>query len=164
MSSSADAQLMPLASARTATSWLMTSAVVCFFGFMYVDGLALNRIEDKLERVVRQAPPGARVVTALAQSGYRVDPLIHLIDRVCVGHCFAYANYEPPSRAFRIRAAQGNPIVVANDADSCDLQAGRYKVKPGDLPLWGVFRQGDDFTMRELQVAESWQMAGLLEN
>jgi hypothetical protein len=142
---------------------LMTATACFFFGFMYMDDRALNGIEARLERAVKQVPPGARVVATLAQAEYRVDPLIHMIDRACVGHCFAYGNYEPPSRAFRIRAAEGNPIVVSTDADSCDLQTGRYNVKERDLPLWAVFPQGEDFAVRQLKVAESWQMVRLLE-
>ena len=142
---------------------IMTAAVIFFFGFLYLDGRAVNRIEDRLERAVIQAPAGSRVVTALAESEYRVDPLVHLIDRVCVGRCFSYANYEAGTRQFRIRAEPGNPLVVATYGESYALQTGTYKVKPGDLPLWGVFAAGDEFVVRPLEARESFQMARLLE-
>jgi hypothetical protein len=152
-----------LARPKVAEIALMSAAAIYFFGFLYVDARALNGIEDKLEQAVAQAPPGARVVTALSESEYRIDPLMHLIDRVCVGRCFAYANYEPGTRQFRIRATPGNPIVVATYEDSALLQTGHYQVKPDDLPLWGVFSQGDDLTVRMLAAQESFQMARLLE-
>jgi hypothetical protein len=142
---------------------LMTVAAMYFFGFLYFDGRAVNRIEDRLERAIAQAPAGSRVVSALAESGYRVDPLLHLIDRACIGHCFSYANYEPGTKQFRIRAERGNPIVVTTYPESYELQTGKYKVKPDDLPLWAVLAVGDQFVVRPLEVKESFQMARLLE-
>src|SRR6476646_6556085 len=71
---------------------VLTAAIVFFFGFLYTDARAVNAIEERLERAVAQAPAGARIVSTLSESEYRVDPLIHLIDRVCIARCFSYAN------------------------------------------------------------------------
>jgi hypothetical protein len=142
---------------------VLTAAIVFFFGFLYTDARAVNAIEERLERAVAQAPAGARIVSTLSESEYRVDPLIHLIDRVCIARCFSYANYEPSTKAFRIRAEPGNPLVVASYGDSYALQTGRYEIRPGDLPLYGVFAAGDEFTVRPLALKESFQMARLLQ-
>jgi hypothetical protein len=152
-----------MARPRMLETSLMTAAVIYFFGFVYLDGRAVNRVEDRLERAVAQLPPGSRVVSALSEPDYRVDPLLHLIDRVCVERCYSYANYEPGTRQFRIRAQAGNPVVVATYPESYALQTGRYKVKSGDLPLWGIFASGNEFVVRPLGVQESFQMARLLE-
>jgi hypothetical protein len=142
---------------------VLTAAIVFFFGFLYTDGQAVNTIEERMERAVAQAPAGARIVSTLAESEYRVDPLLHLIDRVCIAQCFSYANYEPSTKAFRIRAERGNPLVVATYGESYALQTGRYEIQPGDLPLYGVFTAGDEFTVRPLAVKESFQMARLMQ-
>jgi hypothetical protein len=155
--------LLAAARPRAVEMSLMTAACIYFFGFLYLDGRAVNRIEDRLERAVAQVPPGSRVVSALNEPVYRVDPVLHLIDRVCVGRCFSYANYEPGTKQFRIRAEPGNPVVVATYKESYEMQIGRYKVKLGDLPLWGVFAAGDEFVVRPLEAQESFQMARLLK-
>jgi hypothetical protein len=136
-----------------------------FFACLYVDERAVNRIEERLERSLRQLPPGARVVSALAEPEYRVDPLVHLVDRACIGHCFSYANYEAATRQFRIRASPGNPVVVTTYRDSYALQTGTYTVKSSDLPLWGVFPAdgGKEFHVRPLAAAETFQMATVME-
>jgi hypothetical protein len=141
------------------------AVAAAFFLCLYVDQRAVNRIEERLELALTLLPPGARVVSSLAEPRFRVDPLVHLIDRACIGRCFSYANYEPATEQFRIRAEPGNPVVVTRYIDSYALQTGTYKVKPSDLPLWGVFPSGDreGFVVRPLAAAESWQMAGIME-
>jgi hypothetical protein len=87
---------------------------------------------------VAQLPPGQRVVLALADPDLQVDPLAHMIDRVCVGRCYSYANYEPSTWQFRVRATEPNPYVAAIYRDSWLLQTGRYIVQQKDLPLYQV--------------------------
>jgi len=60
-----------------------------------------------------------------------------MIDRACLGRCYSYANYEPATAQFRIRAIAENPIVVSTDNDSLCLQDGSYVVKQRDLPSTG---------------------------
>jgi hypothetical protein len=64
--------------------------------------------------------------------------LLHEVDRVCLGRCFSYANYEPSAGLFRVRAERENGIVTANFRDSWAMQAGGYVVKPRDLPLYRI--------------------------
>jgi hypothetical protein len=137
----------------------IAAAAAVFFGFLYGDGRAANRIEEVMERAVAQVPPGSRVVSAVTQ------PQAHMIDRVCIGRCFSYANYEPSTGQFRIRAERENPVVLASYADSWAMQAGGYIVKQRDLPLYGVFPAagGQEFTIRPLAATESFQVARLQE-
>jgi hypothetical protein len=130
-----------LAAAVPARKWLaagMAATAAIFFGFIYQDEGALNRVEDRMERVVAQLPAGPRVVSALMDPNLRVFSLLHVIDRACVGRCFSYANYEPSVGQFRVRAERDNGIVVPDFRDSWALQSGGYVVKPRDLPLYRI--------------------------
>ena len=80
-------------------------------------------------------PPGQRVVAAPVSSHDRIASHLHMIDRVCIGRCFSYANYEPPSHHFRIRVSGRNPVVADNYGDSWAMQTGIYRVRETDLPL-----------------------------
>jgi hypothetical protein len=109
-----------------------------FFGFLYHDHGVLNRLEDRMEAAIAQMPVGQRVVSGISATNLRVDALNHMIDRVCVARCYSYANYEPSTAQFRIRAVAQNPFVVFNYGDSWRLQTGSYIVKPQDIPLYKV--------------------------
>jgi hypothetical protein len=113
-----------------------------FFSFVYVDTRALNYVESLMEQSVAEMPAGSRVVSALCDERRDVNLLAHTLDRVCIGHCFSYANYEPATAQFRIRAQAGNPIVVAEYRDSSALQVGTYVVKPADVPLYQIYLRG----------------------
>ena len=125
-----------------------------FFTFLYVDGRALNNIESLMEQRVALVPPGTRLVSALCDQRKDVNLLGHMLDRVCIRHCFSYANYEPSTAQFRVRALHENPVVVAADQDANALQEGRYVVKPGDLPLYQIYLKGRYLDTRLLKAAE----------
>lgn len=130
-----------LAASAPAGKWMaagFAAAAAVFFCFAYQDESALNRIEDRMERLVAELPPGQRVVSALMDPNRREFSLLHAVDRVCLGRCFSYANYEPSVGQFRIRAERDNGIVVPNFRDSWAMQAGGYVVKPRDLPLYRI--------------------------
>ena len=74
----------------------------------------------------------------VGKKNWRFRPLSHVVDRGCVGRCFSYANYEPATRQFRIRAAPNNGIVVTSYKDAYQIGAGDYIVRPQDLPLYQV--------------------------
>jgi hypothetical protein len=116
----------------------MAAIALVFFGLSYADERALNQVETEMERVVAQLPPGQRVVSVLAAPDSRIRSLAHLVDRICVGRCFSYANYEPLTAQFRVRADHENPFVVSDYGDSWDIQTGGYLVKPRDLPLYNI--------------------------
>jgi len=98
----------------------------------------LNDVERQMAEVVERLPAGQRVINGVASPDLRIDPLTHMIDRVCVGRCYSYANYEPSTAQFRVRATAENPIVVSVYEDSFAMQSGSYVVKLGDVPLYEV--------------------------
>jgi hypothetical protein len=116
----------------------LAAIAAVFFGCIYADERALNRVETEMARLVTQIPPGQRVVSMLAEPNSRVNSLAHLIDRVCIGRCFSYANYEPSTAQFRVRADRENSIVVWQYSQSWGIQAGGYVVQPRDLPLYKI--------------------------
>ena len=116
----------------------MAAVAAVFFGLSYTDERALNQVETEVERVVAQLPPGQRVVSSLADTESRVNPLAHLADRICVGRCFSYANYEPSTAQFRVRAYHENSFVVSDYGESWSIQTGGYVVKARDLPLYNI--------------------------
>jgi hypothetical protein len=109
-----------------------------FFGFLYRDERALNSFEDRMQDTVAKLEPGQRVISAVQDSELRVNALAHMIDRVCIGHCYSYANYEPSTAQFRIRAEARNPYVAYSYQQSRELQIGAYVVRESDLPLYQV--------------------------
>jgi hypothetical protein len=116
----------------------MAAIAVVFFGLSYADERALNQVETEMARAVAQLPPGQRVVSAVAAPESRIRSLDHVVDRICVGRCFSYANYEPSTAQFRVRAYHQNPIIVSNYGESYHIQKGEYVVKPRDLPMYNI--------------------------
>jgi hypothetical protein len=130
--------LLAAAPMRAYHRYAMAVVALLFFGFLYRDESTLNAFEDRMTQLVSQLPPGQRVVSAINDPNLRISALTHMIDRACLGRCYSYANYEPSTAQFRIRAVAGNPIVVATYGDSSSLQDGSYVVKQSDLPLYQV--------------------------
>lgn len=116
----------------------MAAAAAIFFALLYTDERGLNRVEGQMERAAAQLPPDQRLVGAWTDAGSRINPLAHMVDRVCVGRCFSYANYEASTAGFRIRAERENGFVVTGFGDSLRMQMGGYVVRPRDLPLYGM--------------------------
>jgi hypothetical protein len=126
------------APARRLTVWALGVVSLLFFGLLYADERVLNQFEDRMEALVRQLPPYQRVIGGMADPSVRAEPLMHMIDRICVGRCYSYANYEPSTDQFRIRATAPNSIVAASYEDSMSMQMGGYIVKDRDVPLYQV--------------------------
>ncbi len=118
--------------------YLGAAVAVLFFGLLYHDERALNVLEDRMTAAVAQLPPGQRVVNGVNAPDLHVNAIVHMIDRVCVGRCYSYANYEPSSAQFRVRTVEGSPLVVSANQDSMKIEVGTYIVKPHDLPLFQV--------------------------
>jgi hypothetical protein len=117
--------------------WAVGLLAAVFFVFLYMDERALNRFEDRTRDLAAQLPPMARVVSNAGTEAH-LRALTHIIDRVCVGHCYSYANYEPSSRQFRIRVTGPTQIVAATGLDSGRMELGKYVVKESDLPLYCI--------------------------
>jgi hypothetical protein len=144
----------------------MVAIALVFFAFLYRDERALNAFEDRMQETVASLPPGQRVISAIADSALRIDPLPHVIDRVCIGHCYSYANYEPSTAQFRIRAEVQNPYVAHTYEDSWLMQVGAYVVKESDLPLFQVdLDAGGRMVVKSLQAgvpcgSTTWNVLG----
>lgn len=129
-----------LAAMRPRIWHLAASAAVAafFFACLYRDTGAINRIEAQADALVQSVPPGSRVMGRIpTPRGSRI-PIQHILDRACIGHCFSYGNYEPGSRMFRVRAAPGNPFVLADYGLALATERGDYIVQPEDLPAWDL--------------------------
>ena len=117
---------------------VLVIAATLFFGFLYRDDRVLNALEDRIDAAVAQLPPSQRVIGGIDDFDLHVNAVTHMIDRACLGRCYSYANYEPSTAQFRVRASAPNPFVTSDYIDSFRMQVGDYTVRPGDLPLYQV--------------------------
>jgi hypothetical protein len=116
---------------------------VAFFIFLYQDTATLNRMESQIERLIEgSVPAGGRVTATIwAPLDSRLPFIVHMVDRACVGKCFSFQNYEPPSRQFRVRVAEGgSPLNTADSDASQRMEVGEYVVQPGDLPMAQIYQ------------------------
>ena len=124
--------------------WQVIGFATCaafFFVFLYQDTGALNRMESQTEKLLSGLAPGTKVIATISEpQGSRMEFIVHIVDRACIGRCFSYANYEPSSGQFRIRVRQGSPVVTASSDDSEDMQSGAYEVQEEDPPLKLVYQ------------------------
>jgi len=110
-----------------------------FFWYLYWDTLTISSIEDQMDRLVASLPPGQRVITKkFYLPGLRVS-VNHTIDRACIGRCFSYDNYEPPSGQFHVRVQAENPFVLPRMEDDLAVRKGNYIVQQRDLPLYEIY-------------------------
>lgn len=137
--------------------WHLAGFGVCaifFFAFLYQDTGWLNRLEANAEKLVGDLPAGSRViVTARAPAGSRIAFIGHAVERACIGRCFSYANYEPPSGEFRVRVRKGSPVVTASTDDAEDMASGEYQVDDADLPMKQIY-QCDAHDLAELCIRD----------
>jgi hypothetical protein len=130
--------LLASAQTRALQQWAMAAVGVVFFGFLFHDESALNAFEGRMRQMAMSLPAGQRVLSGADDPSLRINAMAHMIDRACIGHCYSYANYEPSTWQFRVRAVAPNPYVASDYRDSFELQMGRYMVKPQDLPLYEI--------------------------
>jgi hypothetical protein len=130
------------------------AVAIVFFGMLYVDTGAFNRLEDRLEAAINVVPRGSRVVLGIYSEKLRVDPFGHMIDRACIGRCFSYANYEPTTQQFRVRAVTPNSYVVHDYRDSWAIQSEQYRVAVRDRPLFVAYADKVGLRVRKLEAGE----------
>jgi len=154
-----------LGAMRPAKWHLVASGAIAavFFVFLWQDTRTINRMEAQIERLVRTLPSNQRVLaTVLPLPGSRI-PIQHIADRACIGHCFAYGNYEPGSRDFRVRAEPDNPYVLDDYELAVDVEEGTYVVQPEDLPVYQVYQcsnSGTELCSRSLTAGEENNRVG----
>jgi hypothetical protein len=131
--------------------WSVHGNIICallFFLFLYQDTGKLDRMESNARSVIQSLPLGTRIVAvANPPDDWRIEFIYHSIERACIGRCFSFANYEPSSLQFRIRALPGNYIVTTSVDQSDDMSSGDYIVQKEDLPLTSIYQCNEaDFT------------------
>jgi hypothetical protein len=128
---------------------------IVFFSFLYQDTGTLNRMEAEIERLVATLPKGERVTATIwAPPDSRLPFIVHMVDRACVGKCFSFQNYEPPSQQFRVRVEDGGSPLNTDDTDSSqEMEAGEYIVKQEDLPMAEIY-QCDDHDLTQLCIRQ----------
>jgi hypothetical protein len=116
-----------------------------FFTALFLDVRSINRIEEQIASLLAALPPGQRVVTVLRDSGSpRLNGLVHVGSGACIGRCFDYANYEPPTKQFRIRVVGLTPVNADNMDLVRELEEGRHIVTKEEAPLYSVCSSGDE--------------------
>lgn len=132
--------------------WTVYGSLLCallFFGFLYRDTGKLDHLEATARQAIEALPPGTRIVAVAnpPSEGWRIQFLYHSIERACIGRCFSFANYEPSSKQFRVRALPGNYYVTTSVDQADDMASGDYIVRPRDLPLFALYQcDSNDFT------------------
>lgn len=130
------------------------TAAVLFFGLLAMDNRSLARIEQSFHEAVRKAPPRSRVVSGVTAVPEDLNPINHMLDRACIGHCFSYANYEPVTGHFRLRAKPGSTANLDTLAAVSALHSGRYRIRAADVPIFAVSRRpGPGFALEIREVA-----------
>jgi hypothetical protein len=113
--------------------------VAGFLSLTYVDERALNIVEQKVARAVATLPPGSRVISTVKDSRLYVQALQHVVDRPCIGRCFDFADYEPSTEQFRLRAQPGNSFVITDSADIDKLEHKQFVFSRADVAVYRLF-------------------------
>lgn len=125
--------------------WLVLGCAVLaagFFTFLHVDTGILNNREERVERTLAGLPAGHRVVSDIAVGEPSRMVIGHIVDRGCIGRCFSYDNYEPPSELFRVRAAPGNSIVYVPDKSEPAAESVKAGAKALEPPVFEISQCG----------------------
>jgi hypothetical protein len=130
--------------------------LLLFFSFTFIDERAINSVEAKMDRAVEALPQGARVVATVEDARLFVPALQHLLDRVCIARCFDFADYEPSTTQFRLRASPGNPYVMTSVEDILAFESSEYVWLRRDGPLYRLLPcpQSSDICVSRVQTGE----------
>jgi hypothetical protein len=113
--------------------------LVAFLAFSYTDERSLNYIEQKVATAIAGLPPDAIVLSTLKDSWLDGEALQHVLDRPCIGRCFDFADYEPATGQFRVRALPGNPYVISDSSDITNLEHGQLVLARTDIKVYRLF-------------------------
>jgi hypothetical protein len=140
---------------------LISFALLALYSsFAFVDERALNSVEQKIGIAIATLPSGSHVVATLKDSRLYVPALEHMVDRECIGRCFDFANYEPATAQFRLRAAPGNTYVMTDIDDVSRFEQSEYLWNRQDLRVMRLISCGDN---RHVCVTEVRQGETLLK-
>jgi len=127
----------------------LSAIALVFFALQYRDTAILNRMEQQAENLVAGLPYGSKVSYTIDLGNFSRINSRHFVDRACIGRCFAYSNYEPGSKQFRVRISPGGSSIVS--ASGFDLEHGVYVVRKQDLPLYQIY-QPDEADLTKLAI------------
>ena len=130
--------LMAKLPARHVVQGLLGLVCVGFFALTLRDDIALTRFNAELREVVDTVPTGSRVLASMVDLQARVNPLLHLVDRACLGRCFSYGNYEPATMQFRVKAIGQNNIVLTSPMAIRKVEEGSFTISDVDVPAYAV--------------------------
>jgi hypothetical protein len=126
----------------TSRRWLRIPIVIValiYFGLLIHDTRSLAPLSAKLDETVRTLPAGSRVIMQNVKSPHGGAVPVHfMLERSCIGHCYAYANFEPSTGHFRVRAIAPNPYVLSNNLSVAELNGGSYMLREFEEPLYVV--------------------------
>ena len=128
-----------------------------FFTCLYLDGQAFNRVESEVTSLIQKVPTGQRVVAAMSDSGARLNALMHVADRACIGHCFSFGNYEPATGQFRIRITGPNRAVAPTMKVVQEIEEGQHVVTKDEEPIYSLCAVENDpnrFYLRLIRAGE----------
>ena len=132
--------------------WILggiSAIALIFFAMQYHDTGVLNSMEQQAETLVASLPNGSKVSYTIDLGDTSRVNSRHFVDRACIGHCFAYSNYEPGSKQFRVRLSPTGSSIVSSAG--FDLEHGIYVVREQDLPLYQIY-QPDDADLTKLAI------------
>jgi hypothetical protein len=134
--------------------WIFAGLALCaavFFTLQYRDTAILNGMEQQIDNLVSRLPYGTRVAYTIDFGNDSRINFRHMVDRACIGKCFAYSNYEPGTGQFRLRVSpQGSPIISNS---GLDMEHGDYLVRPVDLPMAQIY-QPDEADLTKLAIRD----------
>ena len=123
----------------------LTAVAATYFLFLYQDTGDLLRMEKRVDELVHSEPPGRRILVTIGPPlRYRFSTK-HIVEEACLGYCFSYGNYEPPSTQFRVRARPGNRMVMTRIEQATAMERGEYIVQPDDLPASQIYQCGPEW-------------------
>jgi len=137
-----------------AATWLFAAI---FFWFLFTDVRQLNRVEARVDELLRTIPQGQRVAALIYYPRARDSYQHHMINRECIGRCWSYSDYEPSSGHFRIIPTGSSAFVLTAPKDVDDVLHGRYIARKEDLPLYQIYPCGPremDLCIRALHEGE----------
>ncbi len=128
--------------------WLwraFATIAILYFVLLYRDQRALNSVEEHVEYLIAKLPPGRTLVAKLNYPPPNGSDVSTILDRACIGRCISFANYEPATGQFRVRAIPGNSIVAWSETESASHQ---YFSSQPDAVLYEISQCGQ--SLRDL--------------